>query len=278
MTDEILQIGLALAALFLSGALFVLLFFRLRQIRERTATLREAITHLKEVDRVKSEFISLASHQLRTPLTGIRWAHHALLEGQAGEVSNEQRRILERSLDRTQAMMGLVGELLDVARIEDQKYRLLKEHVDAGQLVRGVVDQFSEAADRRKISFEVSVESHLPKITIDKTKLSIAMGNLIDNAIKYTPAGGKVTISAAQSGDMVCIKVADTGIGIPEEDQYRAFSKFFRSSNAIAMYTRGSGLGLYISRTIVEKHGGTIAVESAEGEGSTFTICLPAHP
>ncbi|MBI1834010.1 MAG: HAMP domain-containing histidine kinase [Candidatus Andersenbacteria bacterium] len=275
MASDLLQIVLALAALLLSAVLFLLLYVRLRQIRERTTALREAIQHLKEIDRVKSEFISLASHQLRTPLTGIRWAHHALLEGQAGVVNEEQRRILERSLDRTQAMMGLVGELLDVARIEDQKYRLLKESTDTGELVRGVVDQFSEAAERRKISLDVSVDSNLPKITIDKTKLNIALGNLVDNAIKYTPPGGKVTVSAMQSDEMVCIKVLDTGIGIPQGDQYRAFSKFFRSSNAIAMHTRGSGLGLYISRTIIEKHGGTIAVDSAEGKGSTFTICLP---
>lgn len=246
-----------------------------KEVRQRTAGLEEAIERLQEIDRVKTEFIALASHQLRTPLTGLRWAIHALLEGQAGTVTSEQRTILTRSLDRAEAMMGLVGELLDVARIEDEGYHLVKEKVNVGEAVELSVDQFKEAASRRDISLVVSVEEDIPELSLDKNKLNIAIANIIDNAVKYTRPGGSVNVRVYKADTWVVISITDTGIGIPKTDVYRTFSKFFRSSNAIAMHTRGSGLGLYIVDKIIRKHSGTVEVQSEEGKGTTFTIKLP---
>lgn len=245
------------------------------EVRERTTALRDAIRRLEELDRVKSEFISLASHQIRTPLTSLRWAQHALLEETMGKLTPEQRDIIETTLERTMYMTTLVNELLDVTRIEDRRYELKVTQTSLGKLVHDTADQFVEIAERKGVTLTIHVPKSLPSIAVDVEKLSIAIVNLVDNAVKYTDKGGSVTVTAGKKGESLYVEVRDTGIGIPEKDIYRTFSKFFRASNAIAMHTSGSGLGLYITKTVVEKHGGEVGVQSKVGEGTAFTIYLP---
>lgn len=245
------------------------------KVQERTAALRDAIRHLEESDRVKSEFISLASHQLRTPLTSLRWAHHALLEGSAGKLNTDQKKVVQTSLDRTLFMLGLVNELLDVTRIEDQEYDLKRVDTPMRTLLEKIVEEFKETADHKHIALTFKAPKTLPSLFIDSNKIKMAVSNIVDNAIKYTPPEGSVVVNAKKTAKDIVIEVSDTGVGIPKEDAYRVFSKFFRAKNAIAMHTNGSGLGLYIAKTIIEKHGGTIALESEPNKKTTVTLTIP---
>lgn len=245
------------------------------KVRERTAALRDAIRHLQELDRVKSEFISLASHQLRTPLTSLRWAQHALLEDSKDKLTVEQKKIVEATLNRTLYMMGLVNELLDVTRIEDQKYELKRSLTPMHDLLDEILQELIIAINHKKLELTIDIPKSLPGIMIDSNKVKMAVSNILDNAVKYTPAGGKVLVRARQEDMQVVIQISDTGIGVPKEDAYRTFSKFFRATNATKMHTSGSGLGLYIAKTIIERHGGNIAMESDVGKGTTVTMTIP---
>lgn len=245
------------------------------KVQERTAALRDAVRHLQEVDKVKSEFISLASHQLRTPLTGLKWAQEALLEDFEKRLSEKQREVIGTSLDRITYMTRLVNELLNVTKIEEEKYSLDLVAVNTATWLGTIAGQFTDQAKRSGVTYKIELPKTLPALKIDREKLAMAIGNFIDNAIKYTQKGGTATLSAHKAGDNIAIVVKDTGIGIPKKEQYRAFSKFFRSENAVEMHTSGSGLGMYIARTIIEEHGGAISLESQVGKGTTITCTIP---
>lgn len=245
------------------------------KVKERTAALRDAIRRLQELDQVKSEFISLASHQLRTPLTSLRWAQHALLENSAGKLTAEQKKIVEATLDRTMFMMGLVNELLDVTRIEDQKYEIKRVPTSVHMLLDEIMQELIEVIKHKKLKLTFDVPKTLPEIDLDANKMKMAVSNILDNAVKYTPAGGAVLVKAREEDAQIVIQIVDTGIGVPKADAYRTFSKFFRATNATRMHTSGSGLGLYIAKTVIEKHGGTISMESEVDKGTTITMKIP---
>ncbi|MBI4022417.1 MAG: hypothetical protein HY372_03585 [Candidatus Andersenbacteria bacterium] len=250
--------------------------FYINQANDKSAELADAFERLQEVDRLKTEFISIASHQLRTPLTGIRWVYHALLEGKLGPLNPPQRTLAKSGLEKSTYMIKLVNELLDVSRIEDQKVALTTAAGTLPALIHTVSAALRPQAQQRRVTLQLRLPAApLPPLKIDAEKMSMVVNNLIDNAIKYTSPGGQVTVSLNPTSRGVRLTVADTGVGIPAGDLPRLFTKFFRAPNAMLMHPNGSGLGLYIAKSIIEKHGGHISAHSREGQGSTFTVFLP---
>lgn len=248
-----------------------------QRVKERTVELEEAVRHLKELDKVKSEFISIASHQLRTPLTVIRWAYQSLLDETGGPISESQEKMVKAGLQKTLFMIRLVNNLLDITRIEGDRFKLEYTEVQLDKLLEQIISDAVPIAKVKGVEISLAKLTHpVPSVWLDQEKIQMVVGNVIDNAIKYTNKKGVITVSLTMSGGVYTIKVQDNGIGVPKDQIYRLFTKFFRSSNAVSLHTDGSGLGLYIAKTIIERHGGFISVESEEGKGTTFTIRLPA--
>ncbi len=244
----------------------------------RDIELSEANTRLQELDRVKSEFVSVAAHQLRTPLTGIRWSYHALLEEDSGKVNSEQRNIIEKGLQAAMSMIDLINNLLNVARIEEGRFGYNFERKSVMPTLEKAAKTFQDAIKEKGLRFVFSApKSPLPLLDIDEEKMIIVFNNLLDNAVKYTPPGGEinVNVSALPKSGMVVVEIKDTGIGIPANQLHRIFSKFFRADNAMFYQTMGNGLGLYVVKNIVERHAGSIRAASTEGRGTTFTVRLP---
>ena len=246
------------------------------RVEQRTAQLEEALERLKEVDKLKSEFVSIASHQLRTPLTVVRWAYHALLDDKEPPLSNDQKQMASAGLKKTLFMIRLVNELLDVARIEQNTFGMRQSEVALDRLLLDIIDEQQEGSHTKNVTLRFErPDKRLPTVLLDGDKIRIALTNIIDNAIKYSKPHGHIDIGVKWQASSVVITVADKGIGIPADQVRRLFTRFFRGSNAPAYHTDGSGLGLYIAKTIIEKQGGVISAQSEEGKGTTFTITLP---
>jgi len=241
----------------------------------RDMELSEANRHLIALDESKSEFVSVAAHQLRTPLTGVKWAFNELLDKELGKLNSGQQAVTEDGLKSSIRIIDLVNQLLNVARIEEGKYGINPKKQSFINLLKSVAERMKQGADNKGIIFAVDISPDIPLIKIDEEKMGIALENLIDNAIKYTLPGGKVTVEAFLGEDGVKIEISDTGIGIPEEQIERLFSKFFRGDNALRLQTSGTGLGLYVVKNIIEGHDGTIDIESIDGKGTVATITLP---
>ncbi len=234
------------------------------------------ITRQKEINRMKTEFVSIAAHQLRTPLSGIKWTLKMILDGDLGKISPRQAEFLEKGYESNERMITLVNDLLSVARLEEGRFVYDKEACSLEEIINEQITQLKKVAQRKEIKliFKKS-RKDLPKIEIDRKKIELVLSNIIGNAISYTPEKGKVTISVKNDKINIKVIIEDTGIGIPEDQRERIFSKFFRADNAIKSETEGSGLGLFICKNIIEAHGGRIWFESKKGKGSTFFFALP---
>lgn len=230
------------------------------------------ITHLKELDRIKSEFVTTVSHDLRSPLTAIL-GYVELIE-RAGEINDQQREFVQRVQFSVQQITNLVTDLLDLGRIE-AGLETTRESSPVSVLARYAVEGLRAAAETRGLQMRVDLPEDLPLVSGDPIRLRQMIGNLLENAIKYTPKDGQVTITASSEGDQVILKVSDTGPGIPPADQPYLFDKFFRASN-VADRSPGTGLGLSIVKSIVDHHNGRIWVDSSLGKGTTFTVVLPS--
>jgi PAS domain S-box-containing protein len=229
---------------------------------------------LRELDGLKDEFVALVSHELRTPLTSIRGYLELVLDGAPGSLDEEQERFLrvvERNAIRLQ---GLVGDLLFIAQVEAGRLALERAPVDVVELVAEAVEAARPAAAEKGIGLAAETAEATP-FAGDRGRLGQLLDNLVSNAVKFTPAGGRVTVRASTSGDRLVLQVADTGIGIPAPEQHQLFQRFFRASSATAEAIPGTGLGLTIAKAIAEAHGGAIRCESTEGTGTTFTVELP---
>src|SRR3989344_3156084 len=232
---------------------------------------------LQELDKVKSEFISVAAHQLRTPLSAIKWTLGLLIDEHTENLTPEQRILLMKGFESNERIIKLINEMLVVTRIESGKIRLTFVPIHIEDLIESTVLDFASQAHVRKIalSFDAPKE-RLPFISADSEQIRNVIQNLIENSIRYTPEGGSIGLSASVQDGMVHVSVTDTGIGIPERQQSSIFNKFFRADNAMKRRTDGSGLGLFIAKSIIEKHGGKLTFDSIEGKGTTFSFTLPA--
>jgi signal transduction histidine kinase len=236
------------------------------------------ITHEVEIDRAKTEFVSLASHQLKTPLTAISWLTEALLTGDKGPLNEEQRKYIENIHATDRSMMEMVNDLLNVSRIELGTLQLRPEEIDITQFAQSVVDEQKHSADIKYINIKYEYEPNLPPMRVDRNLIRMVFQNLLSNAIKYTPVGGNVSLTIARGTgmkDTVYVSVSDTGIGIPKEEQSKVFEKLHRAKNAQASVPDGTGLGLYVVKTIIERVKGAITFDSIEGKGTTFHVTLP---
>ena len=238
------------------------------------------ITREKEVEAIKSEFVSLASHQLRTPLSAMKWSLSMLSEGLFGKLVSKQKDIVWKISNSNERMIQLVNDLLDVSRIEEERFGYNFSLESFEDVVKKVAGSFSVQIQEKKLQFSFEYpRDALPKVSVDRGKLEMAVQNLIDNAVKYTSSDGKIKVYLKEtSPDYLAVFVEDTGIGIPKNQQHRIFSKFFRADNAIRFETEGSGLGLYIAQNIVTSHKGKINFKSEENKGSVFYFSLPINP
>jgi signal transduction histidine kinase len=251
------------------------------------------ITKEKEIDKAKTEFVSLASHQLRTPLSTVSWYSEMLLAGDVGEVTPEQKKYLEEIYHGNQRMVDLVNTLLDVSRIEMGTFIVESKPTDIVKLAQGVIEEHKLQIREKRIHFSYSSGKNIPSIKADPKILRMVVHNLLSNAIKYTPEGGRVAVSIflkkvnnkfsklnnpkdkEGSENSVLFKIIDSGYGIPEDQQDKIFTKLFRADNVVGKDTEGTGLGLYIAKSIVEQSGGRIWFESSEKKGTTFYVDLP---
>jgi PAS domain S-box-containing protein len=231
---------------------------------------------LRELDRMKDEFVALVSHELRTPLTSIRGYLELVLDGPAGDLTDEQRQFLtvvERNSDRLQR---LVGDLLFVAQVDAGRLALELGQLDAAEVGAEAVEAARPAADQKGLELRLIGDEHAELIG-DRARLAQLVDNLVSNAIKFTPAGGHVDVAVRNVGGDVTIEVSDSGMGISTAEQERLFQRFYRTPSATSQAIPGTGLGLAISKAIVDAHEGTIELESIEGRGTTFRITIPAH-
>lgn len=244
--------------------------------RATIAIIRD-ITRAKEVDRIKTEFISLASHQLRTPLTGIKWVGQLLLNGRAGNLNSKQLDFLNQMVESDERVISLVNDLLDVSHIEaGEKFSINKKKASLTAAIKGVVNQHKAELNKRAMSVKLDLGGYDQLLfSFDPVKVGQIIGNLLSNSIKYSGKSKNIIIGAKRNGDEIVTYVKDFGVGIPEEEQSKVFTRFFRGYNISTLATEGTGLGLYIAKGIVEAHGGRIWFESRENKGSTFYFSLP---
>ena len=228
------------------------------------------ITARKEAEQLKSDFVSFVTHQLRTPLSGIRWMLELARET---NLDDETASFLADAQASAERLIGLVNDLLDIARLEAGRLEVQPEPIDLGEMVNSVATELAPLA--RAKQQEVDIDGTAPPTLADPQLTRQAVLNLISNAIKYTPDEGKITIELDYDDRDVRLSVCDTGIGISITAQKRLFEKFFRAENAQTIDTEGTGLGLYLVKLIAERSGGSISVHSVERQGSTFTLRLP---
>ena len=233
------------------------------------------ITEAKQIDQAKTEFVSLASHQLRTPLSTINWYAEMLLAGDAGPINEEQKKYLNEVYRGNQRMVELVNSLLNVSRLELGTFVVEPEETNIVDLMKSVVDEQMPQVKNRKHELKTDYDKTIESISADPKLLRMVFQNLVSNAVKYTPVGGKIEVSLKSNGKMIDIKVKDSGVGIPQEEKSKIFTKLFRATNVRQSDTDGTGLGLYIVKSVIEQSGGTINFESEESKGTTFHVSLP---
>ena len=234
------------------------------------------ISREEAIARSKSEFISVAAHQLRTPLSAIKWVFKMLIDGDAGPVSAEQKEYLQKGYDSNERIIELVGDMLDVARIEEGRFGFEFYYVDILDVTQKAIDALDVKAKEKNIRLVFEKPLHpLPPIKIDPSRVGLAIQNLIDNALKYTPKNGTIAVKAEAVDEYMQITIADNGIGVPKNQMEKLFTKFFRGTNAVKQETDGTGLGLYIVKNIARRHGGDVWAKSEEGKGTTFYLVLP---
>jgi two-component system phosphate regulon sensor histidine kinase PhoR len=233
------------------------------------------ITQLKEIEQVKSQFVTMVTHELRAPLAAIEGYLSAYLSGLAGTDPQVSRQMLDRAKQRAHALLQLVNDLLEFSRLEAKGVSRKKELLDLSDVINGTVELLKTQGEPKALEFQVELPQSMPLIEADRCEMEQLFTNLISNAIKYNVKRGKVSISAKTSKQSLNIKVADTGIGIAEEHLPHIFEEFYRVSGPQTRYTTGTGLGLSIVKKIVESHFGRIEVDSKIDKGTTFTVKFP---
>jgi PAS domain S-box-containing protein len=253
----------------------------LHEAREQREALleqeRAANDRLRQLDAMKDELVALVSHELRTPLTSIAGYVELLLDGDGGPLSIEQSRYLAIVERNARRLERLVGDLLFMARYQAGRFEIERAPVDLAELARDCVETALPAARANDVELVCHADGEIV-IQADHVRIAELLDNLVSNALKFTPVGGRIDVDVRDDGATVVLDVTDTGMGIPPELQERLFERFFRTPEAAKQAIQGTGLGLAISRAIVEAHGGAIAVTSSEGRGTTFRVTLPRTP
>lgn len=233
------------------------------------------ISKESEADKAKTEFASLVSHQLRTPFAAINWYVELLLSKDVGPLNEKQTQYLQEVYKASKRMVALVNVLLSISRIEMGITEIKKKFIDLVQLAKTVVNEAKPTIQGKHLRMKETYDARIPKIFADSKQLTIILQNLLCNAIKYSPEGARINFSVVQEDGNVVVKVADSGIGIPQFAQPKIFTRFFRAENAKAQDPEGAGLGLYILKAVVDLMGGRVWFESQEGKGTTFYVALP---
>jgi signal transduction histidine kinase len=240
-------------------------------------TVLRDVTSQKELERMKSNFLSVVSHELKTPLHSIKGFVDIILMGKTGPLNETQLDFLGTVRDQTAHLQNLINDLLEFSRLESGQVKLRLTEVSMAEVATAVVDKLKLVADQAQVHLVSHVEFDLPSIEADRMRIEQVLTNLVDNAIKFTPAAGSVTLHAKDLGDEIQVSVTDTGIGIPAGELERVFDRFYQVDSGSSRPYRGTGLGLTICRHIVEYHRGRIWAESQEGKGSIFQFVLPKH-
>lgn len=234
------------------------------------------VTEEKEVEHRKTEFISVASHQLRTPLSAIKWFSQMLLNGDAGKLEDGQTDFIKNISSSTDRMIELVNSLLNISRLESGRILVEPVPTDLKKLVHDIAADVGKKAEEKKLKLEVNVDEDIPEINLDPRLISQVYSSLLTNAVNYT-SRGTVGVAVSLKDKEVVSRITDTGIGIPANEQKKVFNKFFRGTNVKTVETDGTGLGVYLAKVIVESHGGKIGFESQEAKGTTFWFSLPVE-
>jgi len=240
------------------------------QVEEATRKLRRTNDKLKALDETKDDFISMASHQLRTPLTSVKGYLSMVLEGDAGSLNKTQKEMLGQAFFSSQRMVYLIADLLNVSRLRTGKFVIEPVPVNLADLVEQEMSQLIETAGAKQLTLTYDKPKHFPALMLDETKTRQVVMNYIDNAIYYTPSGGHIQVELADNPTTVELRVADDGIGVPKLEQHHLFTKFYRAGNARKARPDGTGLGLFMAKKVVTAQGGAIIFSSQENKGSTF--------
>jgi signal transduction histidine kinase len=245
------------------------------KLEESNRELNQANAQLRELSAMKEEFLALTTHDLRSPLTVISGVINFFTSGRLGDMTPEQKNMVSMMERNTQNLIELVNDLLDASKLESGTMRLDMATIELRGLVDELRQQMQPLAAEKEIALEASVPEELPPLRADRAKLRRVLVNLISNALKFTPRGGRVSVSAAPEGSLVRVSVEDTGVGIPEDDVRDIFDKYAQARSRATRSEKGTGLGLYITRQLVELPGGHIEVHSEVGQGSTFSFTIP---
>lgn len=228
------------------------------------------------IENITSDFVSLASHQLRTPLSAIKWNTEVLLGQKRGRLNAKQREYLGEIYRSNERAINLVNDLLDVSRIQEGRIHLELRPTRVEEVVEEIIDNFNTIIKTSRVSINFAIlNGPLPKVETDGEKLKRVIVNLLSNSIKYTPARGYIRISVEKDSKYLIVSVADSGVGLSKADRAKVFSKFFRSPRVVKMAPDGTGLGLFIAKSLVKAMGGKIGFRSKEGKGATFYFTLP---
>ncbi len=225
---------------------------------------------LRELDETKDEFISMASHQLRTPLTSVKGYVSMVLEGDAGQITKQQSQLLNQAFVSAQRMVYLIADLLNVSRLKTGKFVIQWQQTQLADVIEGEIAQLTATAKGRKLEMVYHKPTNFPIIWLDETKIRQVIMNFADNAIYYTPAGGHIDINLVDKGETIEFTVVDNGIGVPKSEQKSMFTKFYRAANAQKARPDGTGLGLFMAQKVIVAQGGAVIFHSEEGKGSTF--------
>ena len=245
-----------------------------QKVEQRTQELKTALEAVNVISKRKSDFISAVSHELRTPLTSIKGYASIILAGKLGQLPEEARLRLDKINRHSDELTNLVNDLLDISRIESGKMVMKREPLDLGNTAADMLDLFGVQSKEKQILLSSAIEKGAFIVAADAGQIKRVFINLIGNAMKFTPADGKITIAANKTGDLIQVNISDTGCGIPDDAKERVFDEFYRVENAINDQVKGTGLGLSLVKHIVEAHGGKIWITSKVGAGSTFSFTL----
>ncbi|WKZ26653.1 MAG: HAMP domain-containing sensor histidine kinase [Candidatus Paceibacterota bacterium] len=251
-----------------------------RRLIRQDLELKKETEEVERLDQEKREFVSTVAHQLRTPLSAIKWTLDTLLRGNEGVLTSDQRALIMKAYESNERIISLIHDMLGSERIDAGAGGFSPVEINLTDLLDNVLPDFHSVIENKNIKIEIQKEKNLPKVKVDPQKIRAVFQNLIENAVKYSKKGGKITIALSLNkvGDKVLALISDEGIGIPKEEQSNLFRKFFRASNAVKLEPGGTGLGLFIVKSLIEQHGGSINFESQDGKGTKFILEIPISP